>query len=305
MYILRNEILRGLLLTILLLLFSSPALAEMVVACPNRVELGQPFAVRVTSSESLADISIEWLDKTIPVSVSTWNGKSIGLTLLGTDILKTRPGSKQVVIAAEQDGRPIRLVRTVRVVGQKTSTAKKVQKLKVEKKMATPPKSVLTKIAEDRNATGQALGLVSQGRNWHLPFARPVPGIITSPYGVGRIFNGKRRNPHRGLDFQAAQGDPIRAACDGRVTLVGDHYFAGTSVYIDHGQGVTTLYFHLSRADVQEGQTVRRGQAIGHIGSTGRVTGPHLHFSVSVLGQLVDPLPLLEKGTDRLLADRK
>jgi murein DD-endopeptidase MepM/ murein hydrolase activator NlpD len=75
-------------------------------------------------------------------------------------------------------------------------------------------------------------------------------------------------------------------------------------VYIDHGLGVTSLYFHLSRTDVREGQTVRRGQVIGRAGSTGRVTGPHLHFSVSVLGHLVDPLPLLKKGTDGLLAGR-
>lgn len=277
---------------------------EASVACPTRVELGKPFAVRLTSDEPLSEMRISWLGRTVPVSIASWNGKSIGLALLGTDVLKTAPGSKTVDIAAVTGGKQLRISRTVRVFGPEKREAQKVQKLTVKKKMVTPPESVRNRIAADRKEVGRALGEISEGRMWTLPFARPVPGTITSPYGIGRIFNGKRRNPHRGLDFRAAQGSPIRAACDGRVTLVGDHYFAGNSVYIEHGLGVSTLYFHLSRAEVHEGQKVRRGQVIGRAGSTGRVTGPHLHFSVSVLGRLVDPLPLLQKGTDGLLAGR-
>lgn len=294
------------LLFVLMVFFLKPVWAgpAATLACPDRVELGKPFAVRLTSAAPVAAMRVSWLGRTVPVSISTWNGKSVGLALLGTDLLKAGQGNRTVKVTAVLGGEEVRFSRSVRVLGRKKSAARSVQKLTVKKKMATPPESVLNRIAADRKEVGRALKRVSTSRSWRLPFARPVPGIITSPYGIGRIFNGKRRNPHRGLDFRAAQGAPVRAACDGRVTLVGDHYFAGRSVYIDHGLGVTSLYFHLSRTDVREGQTVRRGQVIGRAGSTGRVTGPHLHFSVSVLGHLVDPLPLLKKGTDGLLAGR-
>jgi murein DD-endopeptidase MepM/ murein hydrolase activator NlpD len=96
-------------------------------------------------------------------------------------------------------------------------------------------------------------------------------------------------------------GNPIKCAADGEVILVGDHYYAGNSVYVDHGNGVVSMYFHLSKPIVKEGDRVQRGQAIGLSGMSGRATGPHLHFSVSVLGRLVDPEPLLNKTVDEML----
>ena len=116
-----------------------------------------------------------------------------------------------------------------------------------------------------------------------------------------RYLNKKPKNPHRGLDFRSPKGSPINATAPGQVILVGNHYYAGNSIYIDHGNGVISLYFHLEKSLVKTGDRVIRGETIGLSGVSGRATGPHLHFSVSVQGALVDPEPLFEKTGEQLL----
>ena len=108
------------------------------------------------------------------------------------------------------------------------------------------------------------------------------------------MFNGELRSRHTGLDLRGAMGDPIRAANSGRVALSDDLFFNGGAVFIDHGLGVYTGYFHMSRREVEEGEWVEQGQVIGRVGATGRVTGPHLHWSLYALGQSLDPLSLLD-----------
>ena len=138
-------------------------------------------------------------------------------------------------------------------------------------------------------------------RLWTTPPERPVAGIVTSPYGFRRFFNGVPRNPHAGADFRAATGTPIRAMFAGRVVLTGNHFFAGGSIYIDSGNGVITEYFHLSEINVRAGDQVTKGQVIGLAGATGRVTGPHLHLGLNLAGQHVDPVPLFETSVTQLL----
>ena len=167
--------------------------------------------------------------------------------------------------------------------------------------MVTPPQEVYDRIAAERELTAAAKNTVSAQRLWRLPLLRPVEGAMTSAYGLQRILNGTPKNPHRGNDMRSPMGNPVSAAADGIVTLVGDHYYAGNSVYIDHGNGVVTMYFHLSKPIVKQGDKVQRGQAIGLSGMSGRATGPHLHFSVSVLGKLVDPEPLFENTVDKMI----
>ena len=169
-----------------------------------------------------------------------------------------------------------------------------VQALRVDKKYVDPPAAVQERIRKDREKAGKALDNYSPERLWTAPFARPVPGGVSSKFGLKRVFNDQPRGVHRGLDLRGAEGTPILACADGRVVLADDLYFSGNAVYIDHGQGVFTSYLHMSRILVRPGDVVRRGQIIGKVGSTGRVTGPHLHLSLIVLGQAVDPEPLLE-----------
>lgn len=122
-----------------------------------------------------------------------------------------------------------------------------------------------------------------------LQFLQPVPGPYANTFGKRRVINGQPRNPHSGMDIAAPEGTPIMAPADAVVVHTGDHFFSGNVVYLDHGHGVLTMYAHLSRTDVKEGQAVRRGEVIGTVGATGRVTGAHLHWGVYLNRTAVDP----------------
>jgi hypothetical protein len=135
-------------------------------------------------------------------------------------------------------------------------------------------------------------------RLWSLPLTLPRPGRITSPYGGAREYNGKVTSRHTGTDFAGAVGAPVVAPTRGVVALVADFYLAGRAVYLDHGAGLVTGYFHLSRADVVAGDTVSAGQRIGAVGRSGRVTGPHLHWIMRYGAISLDPISLVELGKD-------
>jgi murein DD-endopeptidase MepM/ murein hydrolase activator NlpD len=131
---------------------------------------------------------------------------------------------------------------------------------------------------------------------WTAPFLRPRDAVVTSRFGSGRMFNGTLTSRHLGVDFRGAQGAPVHAANRGVVALVGEFFLAGNVVYIDHGGGVVTGYFHLSKTLVAAGDSVERGQQIGLVGSTGRVTGPHLHWNARYGAVTVNPLDLISIG---------
>jgi murein DD-endopeptidase MepM/ murein hydrolase activator NlpD len=132
---------------------------------------------------------------------------------------------------------------------------------------------------------------------WTAPFLRPRAAVVTSRFGSGRMFNGTLTSRHLGVDFRGAVGEPIRAANRGVVALVDNFFLAGNVVYIDHGGGVVTGYFHMSKPLVAAGDTVARGQQIGLVGATGRVTGPHLHWTARYGATTVNPLDLVTLGS--------
>lgn len=133
-------------------------------------------------------------------------------------------------------------------------------------------------------------------RLWSEPFARPRPSRITSSFGTGREFNGVIQNRHLGVDFDGRVGDPIVAANNGVVALTGDFYYSGRCVFVDHGRGIATAYLHMVEVLVAQGDTVRKGQLIGRVGASGRVTGPHLHW-IAKYGRIsVNPMTLLRLG---------
>ena len=129
---------------------------------------------------------------------------------------------------------------------------------------------------------------------WKAPFIRPRTARVTSPFGSGRQVNGVWRSRHSGLDLAGRKGAAVRASNRGVVALVGDFFYGGISVYVHHGEGLMTVYFHLSRALVVVGDTVERGQIIGRVGATGRVTGPHLHWQAQYGAVPFDPADLLK-----------
>ena len=140
---------------------------------------------------------------------------------------------------------------------------------------------------------------------WEQEFMLPRDSRITSGFGHGREFNGVVQSRHMGADLAGAEGAPVHAANRGVVALVGDFYYAGNAVYVNHGGGIVTAYFHLSGIDVAEGDTVTRGQVLGRVGATGRVTGPHLHWVLRYGSVSVDPLSVLKLGReDETVAER-
>lgn len=150
---------------------------------------------------------------------------------------------------------------------------------------------------ENRRAVEIARRAHDTPRQWTAAFRRPRASVITSSFGTGRVFNGQVTSRHLGVDFRGAVGDTVRAANRGIVALVDEFFLAGNVIYIDHGQGVVTGYFHLSEQLVAAGDTVARGQAIGLVGGTGRVTAPHLHWSARYGAVTVNPLDLTSLET--------
>ena len=129
---------------------------------------------------------------------------------------------------------------------------------------------------------------------WKKDFILPLKSKITSPFGTKRIYNGSLKSYHSGTDFKAIKNTKILAANAGKVVISQNRFYAGNSIVLDHGHGIYTGYYHLSTLDKKVGELVKRGEVLGLSGSTGRVTGPHLHFSAKVHGITVDPLQLLE-----------
>jgi len=170
------------------------------------------------------------------------------------------------------------------------------ERLSVAPRFSRQPDSALqARIrAESRRSREVSIRTHSTPRMWHGEWVLPRPSEITSAFGTGRVFNGEIQSRHMGLDLDGDTGDPIRAANRGTVALVGDFYYAGNVVYLDHGAGLITIYMHMSEVEVQEGDIVQPGQVIGRVGATGRVTGPHLHW-VGRYGRIsVNPLTIFD-----------
>jgi murein DD-endopeptidase MepM/ murein hydrolase activator NlpD len=165
--------------------------------------------------------------------------------------------------------------------------------LQVPPRFVTPPESVKARIARDREAFARAFDRPFAPPLFTARFAWPHPGAHRGRYGDQRTFNGKKESVHYGLDIAAPRGAPVRAANDGEVVLARDCYYSGKTVAVWHGAGLFTLYFHLDRAEVRRGAKVRRGDRLGVVGSTGRSTGPHLHWSAKVGDLYVDPESLM------------
>jgi hypothetical protein len=157
----------------------------------------------------------------------------------------------------------------------------------------TPDEAALRRIAAERERLGRARAVDTPSTDFAAPIAWPARGRISGIFGSQRVLNGQPRQPHYGLDVAGPVGTPILAALPGRVTLSGDFFFFGGLLVLDHGHGVNTLYAHLSERLVREGEEVAGGERIALMGATGRVTGPHLHFSLSWYQTWLDPQPLL------------
>ncbi len=168
----------------------------------------------------------------------------------------------------------------------------RVQKLSVDPRFVEVPKEEIERVKAEQARIAEAYRRGAPTRLF-TSFSRPVKAISNGNFGARRVYNGKTKSVHAGLDLAAAEGTPVFAAGNGRVALAGDFYFSGGTVLIDHGAGLFTQYFHLSRIDVKEGADVEKGSRLGAAGHTGRVTGPHLHWGAKLRAARVNPEDLL------------
>jgi murein DD-endopeptidase MepM/ murein hydrolase activator NlpD len=195
--------------------------------------------------------------------------------------LDTTPGRSEVVV---REGST-----TTRVGFDVAVREYAVQKLTVPSGQVNLSKADLARVEKERLRIRGALATFSDSRPETMRLLQPTAGPRSSSYGLRRFFNDESRSPHSGMDIAASSGTPVQAAAAGTVIDIGNYFFNGNTVILDHGAGLVTMYCHLNRIDVESGQRVAAGERIGEVGATGRVTGPHLHFGVTLNGTMVDP----------------
>jgi len=194
--------------------------------------------------------------------------------------LSSKPGKHKLVISSPKQ----------QILFSVTDKKYQSQHLEIKnKRKVNPYAKDMKRIISEKKIIGAALKSWTAIQNISLQFDLPVEGRFSSPFGLKRYFNGQARRPHSGLDIAAPEGTPIMAPAPGKIVNTGDYFFNGNTVFIDHGQGLITMYCHLKTISVSENEVVKRGQQIGTVGMTGRVTGPHLHWSVSLNNARVEP----------------
>ncbi|MGL4722604.1 MAG: M23 family metallopeptidase [Desulfovibrionaceae bacterium] len=256
------------------------------IVVPENIEDAVPFFVEITTKKPSA-IVISWTKKKYVVTQEKFKDKYHSVTMLALPI-DTPSGEQKLVITINK--------KKYEYIIKSEKRTYDTQKLSVEGQYVQPPKAVQERLVKERDKRSILFARVSDKRLWDKDtWVRPAEGILTSSFGARRIFNGEHRNPHQALDFRGSTGAPIYAAHDGVVAFAGAHYFTGNIVYIDHGQGIISGYAHMSKILVKKNERVKAGQKIGEIGATGRVTGPHLHFTLYSYGRPVDSTNLVIK----------
>jgi len=273
------------LIVVLFLLVGIEAIASepSVLISPKKIVPGGLMVVTVKTAAGMVEGSFRGKQ----LHFNPANGAAKAVT--GID-LNTEPGTYQLALTV--DGMP--LSRDVLIVKKKYP----VQRLTLPEDMVVLSPENEARAERDQRKMA-AIWPVDSLRVWKGRFIDPLPGkAVGTPFGVRRIINHIPKNPHSGVDITADEGDPVKAPNDGVVILVDNQFFSGNSVVLDHGQGIYTMFFHLSKATVKYGQAVRKGDVVGLVGATGRATGAHLHWGVRVQGAKVDPLELIKLKLD-------
>jgi murein DD-endopeptidase MepM/ murein hydrolase activator NlpD len=213
------------------------------------------------------------------------DAQAVWHALIGVD-LDTTPATYPLHV--QESGSEIETTRSLRILRR----AFRVRRLNVPGTFVDPPTEALVQIEADSKALAEVYAIDS-AKQWRGAFVRPLDGMVTSNFGARSYYNGQPRSPHAGVDFVARTGTAIRAPNAGTIVLASSLYFTGNTVVIDHGHRLFSVFAHLSEIHVQPGITVGAGATVGLVGATGRVTGPHLHWSIRLDGARVDPLSLI------------
>ena len=265
------------------LVLAAPGIAINVSA--RSIRPGELVVLTLTLDDQADRVTVRAFGGPMPVyrlSAGVWQA------LVGIDLAQ-KPGTYAVGVEAHVGPAVIRGEKMLAVKPRTFAT----RTLQVNPEFVNPPEALLARIEREAAFVRDVTARSGADRLWSEPFVRPVREPANSRFGTRSIFNGEARRPHGGADFLSPEGTPVRAPNAGRVAAARDLFFTGNTVIIDHGMGVVSLLAHLSAMDVREGDAIAAGQIIGRVGATGRVTGPHLHWGVTVAGARVDPLSIL------------
>lgn len=286
--------------------FSLPASASLVAArtrCGPGTELrlsspqftqGSLLLVELRSTKPLKEIKGEWAGK----ETLFWNAQaaakarySVYRALLGVDLEQAAGKYDFAVSADTPSGEKLSCHASVTIKSGHFAT----ESLHVEEQFVQPNPEQLKRAQMEQEKLREILGRVTPERLWQGNFRVPLDGVTTGKnFGKRRILNGQSGSPHGGVDLAATTGTPVYAAQSGRVVLAEELYFPGNTVIVDHGLGIYTFYGHLSEISVRVGDELKKGALLGKAGATGRVTGPHLHWGLSVNRARVDPLLIVK-----------
>ncbi len=279
-----NKKLSLFLIALSFVLQASFALAKPVITIPDEVKQGNAVIINFYDDAPNYDkVYIHWLDMKIPMYLEKQNNAVKGQILVA---MPTDDTKKRKIVVQYGDISFSKYIKPIIVDWRKTT-------LSVEQKYLTPPQEVQDQIAANRAKNGKAYAKRSMKNTLDLPLTRSIDSKITSEFGVKRVYNGSTKSVHRGTDYRAAVGAKLHAIAAGTVLVAEHQYYSGKMVIIDHGQGIVSMYGHMSDLHVKEGQELKAGQFIGYAGATGRVSGPHLHLSLILQGYSIDVESLL------------
>ncbi|WP_325435954.1 peptidoglycan DD-metalloendopeptidase family protein [Pseudomonas nitroreducens] len=262
-------------------------LAATLLALPAHAE---GFISRTLNKPVPGGVAVVQLGQDAAVPTATFQGKPVlvvreegrdWIAIVGIP-LTAKTGNQQ--IAVKQAGASRNLGFTV---GAKHYKEQRIT-LKNTRQVNPLPED-LKRINRELAEQTAAYRSFSPGTPSNLVLDKPVNGPLSSPFGLRRFFNGEERNPHSGLDFAVPAGTPIKTPAAGKVILIGNYFFNGNTVFVDHGQGFISMFCHMSKIDVKLGDQLPRGGVVGRVGATGRATGPHMHWNVSLNDARVDP----------------
>ncbi len=269
---------------------------ELRLSSPASTQ-GSLLLAELRSPKPLSDIQATWDEKQIPFWHETSpKRQDVRHAFVGVDLEKPAGKYDFTVSAQPEGGAPASCTAAITVSAGKFAT----ERLKVAPNFVEPNPEQLAKAEEDRKKLRELFATVTPEKLWTGLFRIPLDGVTTGGnFGRRRVLNGQPGSPHSGVDFPSPTGTPVYAAQAGRVVLAEELYFSGNTVLIDHGLGVYTLYGHFSEITVKPGDLVTTTTVIGKVGATGRVTGPHLHWGLTVNRARVNALQIVTIGKER------
>lgn len=245
---------------------------------------GEVLWIEVPAANPQASVNGVLLQRNIPFFPVT-DGRFAAI--VGLD-MQDPPGVQELNITLQVADKTELLTYSIEIMKETYS----VQHLKLPKNKVDLNSETLKRVRLEQKEMADAFHHIGTQPLWEGAFLEPTKGTVTGRFGSRRVINGQHKRPHSGEDIAAPQGTPVLAINKGTVVATVDHFFSGKGVIIDHGVGLFSMYFHLSEIDVQPGQTLNKGDAVGKVGATGRATGPHLHWGVRLNGARVNPYAL-------------